>query len=68
MTRKYLPSLSREITPIGESAEGTSPSAARRTVREPLDSHGSHHRAIALAVVMPSALPSVEVGQAHARR
>src|SRR5712691_1278042 len=31
---------------IGESAKGTAPSAARRTVREPLDSHGSPYRAV----------------------
>src|SRR5262249_16300942 len=28
---------------LGEPAAGVSPAAARRTVREPLDSHGSHH-------------------------
>jgi len=32
--------------PIGESAKGTAPSAARRTVREPLDAHGSPSRAL----------------------
>jgi hypothetical protein len=30
-------------TPSGESAAGVAPAAARRTVREPLGSHGSHH-------------------------
>ena len=32
-------------TPAGESTEGTSPSAARRTGHEPLDSSGSHYPA-----------------------
>jgi hypothetical protein len=29
----------------GESPRGIAPRGARRTVREPLDSYGSHHRA-----------------------
>ena len=44
--RKTLLLFSFPKFSLGESAEGTAPSAARRTVREPLDSHGSHYRAI----------------------
>src|SRR5712672_3288058 len=37
-----------EIDAIGESPKGISPSGAPRTVREPLDSHGSRCSAVAM--------------------
>lgn len=37
----------------GESTKGTSPSAARRTVREPLDSYGSHHSTLSCKACFP---------------
>lgn len=36
-----------DIDEIGEWREGASPSRSRRTGREPLDSSGSHHPAVA---------------------